>query len=393
MKHDEEYKDKLRREIAKMLGIPDERCDLDPESRGDVKHDDIIAERRIFTSEPGSKVTSILYKPQNPKGPLPAIVVTNGHGGSKSSLYSLYTAQLYAKMGIACLLYDTIGEEERHIKGLKGTRAHDDENADNLAAESGRLIMGKMVFDTIRAIDFLASKKEVDKSKIGIAGNSLGGALACLVPALDKRLCMAIVSGFGLWEPAEKFRKRCIRVPGLNLKKICDTASFLSLFIPQCATLFMNGEKDNVMDKDGKYCARIRRYADEMEQMYKSIGLPAAVKAWFDTQGGHRAYHNHKDALLWINRYLGTPKYTREEIRNLPEITLEEWCAKFGLYWEPQSAELYWQPVHHRGAVYADAGIKPIEPGLLKCLNEEEIGGEEYTLEGWLNLITKKEED
>ena len=43
--------------------------------------------------------------------------------------------------------------------------------------------------------------------------------------------------------------------------------------------------------------------------------------------------------------------------------------------------------VNHKGAVYADLGIKPIDTKKLKCLNGEELGSPEYTLEGWLDLI------
>lgn len=384
------YKDRLRKEISSMLGIPDTRCDLSPDFRGSFSHEDIIVEKWVWTSEPGSKVTSLLYRPENPAGQMPAIVITNGHGGSKSSLYSLYTAQLYAKMGLACFLHDTIGEEERHIEGKMGTRAHDDHDADKAAAESGRLIMGKMVFDAIRAIDFLESRDDINKQSIGVVGNSLGGAVAQWVMALDKRVRMAIASGFGLGE-CIKGSKPCTEVPYKKLKNICSWTNFLALTIPQCAVMFMNGEKDYVINKSktSEYFDIVRNYASEMERMYEFAGLPVKVKAWFDSEGGHRAYQNHKDALLWINKYLGTPDYTAEEIKKLPEITLDKWCAENNLTWESNFYDLYWVDVNHKGAVYADLGIKPIDTKKLKCLNGEELGSPEYTLKGWLDLIKK----
>ena len=38
------YKDRLRKEISSMLGIPDTRCDLSPDFRGSFSHEDIIVE-------------------------------------------------------------------------------------------------------------------------------------------------------------------------------------------------------------------------------------------------------------------------------------------------------------------------------------------------------------
>ena len=55
-----------------------------------------------------------------------------------------------------CLILDPIGEEERHIEGKMGTRAHDLISASTQADSVERLIMGKLVFDTIRGIDFLS---------------------------------------------------------------------------------------------------------------------------------------------------------------------------------------------------------------------------------------------
>ena len=50
------YKDRLRKEISSMLGIPDTRCDLSPDFRGSFSHEDIIVEKWVWTSEPGSKL-------------------------------------------------------------------------------------------------------------------------------------------------------------------------------------------------------------------------------------------------------------------------------------------------------------------------------------------------
>jgi dipeptidyl aminopeptidase/acylaminoacyl peptidase len=126
-----------------MLGIPDTRVPLRAERRGELEWDGIVIEKWVFTGEPGSRVPAVLYRPKRPAGRLPAIVLTFGHGGSKSQWQYNYAGQLYARMGLVCLALDPIGEEERHRQGRQGTRAHDPKSFSDRADRAGRLIMGK----------------------------------------------------------------------------------------------------------------------------------------------------------------------------------------------------------------------------------------------------------
>ncbi|SVD26097.1 uncharacterized protein METZ01_LOCUS378951, partial [marine metagenome] len=160
--------DGLRQDLTDLLGIPSERCDLAPEARGTIEREGIVIEKWIWTSEPGSRVPSVLYRPRASSQKMPAVVITCGHGGSKSQWQFVYVGQLYARLGIACLVLDPVGEEERHISGGMGTRAHDPEPVHDAADQAGRLIMGKLVFDTMRGIDFLQSRSDIDADRIGV---------------------------------------------------------------------------------------------------------------------------------------------------------------------------------------------------------------------------------
>jgi len=52
-------------------------------------------------------------------------------------------------------------------------------------------MLGKLLFDTIRGIDFLLTRPDIDPERIGVAGNSLGGTKAQFMAALDTRLRLA----------------------------------------------------------------------------------------------------------------------------------------------------------------------------------------------------------
>jgi dienelactone hydrolase len=377
--------EKLRNQLKKMLGIPSVRCDLAPEFRGSFEHDGILVEKWIWTSEPGSKVTSLLYRPLKPKGLMPGMVITNGHGGSKNSAYNIYTAQLYAKSGIATLLHDTLGEEERHIHGGMGTRAHDTEEADQRAADAGRLMMGKMVFDALRGVDFLLERKDVDPHRIAVAGNSMGGTKATWLLALEPRLKAVIVSGWGFGAYNAESGKRCSRIPAQLREQMTNWPEYLGLAAPNASVLVMNGLQDEVIDQNrsGTIWQQTKNNVSATAGTYSKHGN--VIEAWFDPQGGHRAYHHHKDALIWLNQHFSTPALTKQEIEDLPEITLEKWYQKHNLIY--QGSEMYWVERHHRGAVYVDLDIRPISSEKLKVLEPHEIGLPEFTLEGWLDLI------
>ena len=238
----------LRKALVEMLGILAERCELVPESRGQIERPGLLVEKWIWTSEKGSRVPSVLYRPALVEGKIPAIVMTCGHGGSKSHWQYTYVTQLYARLGVACLVLDPIGEEERHSAGQMGTRAHDPEHVHCTADAQGRLIMGKLVFDTMRGVDFLESLPWVDSDRMGVAGLSLGGAKAGWMLALDPRLKMALVAGWAFGDILLEYGKFCTRVPNQRLRALCEWTDYLALAAPHCAVLVLNGDADVIID-------------------------------------------------------------------------------------------------------------------------------------------------
>lgn len=377
----------LLKKINSMLGFPHDRCDLDAQSRGTLDWGDILVEKWIWTSEPGSKVPAVLYRPKNPQKPMPAIVITCGHGGSKSHWQYTYVPQLYAKLGVATLVLDPIGEEERHIKGWLGTRAHDPEHVHLQADQAGRLIMGKLVYDTLRGIDFLCSRVDIDSDKIGVAGNSLGGAKSGWVMALDERVKLALVSGWTFDDSLLTYGKFCTRIPNQRLRAICTWEDYISLAQPHCAVLVLNGDADVVIDKegDGHLWKKTRQLIDRLKSVFWDKKTNSSrIDYWFENNGGHRPYHGYPIALEWINRYLGTPGWSLEKIKAIPPINGGVWCDKHHIRLE----KLYGTDLHDRGCTLPDMDIIPVPREALACLTEDEIGDPMYTIEGWLNTIS-----
>jgi dienelactone hydrolase len=370
-----------------MLGIPEARVPLRAERRGELEWDGIMIEKWVFTSEPGSRVPAVMYRPKRPVGRMPAIVLTFGHGGSKSQWQYNYAGQLYARAGLACLALDPIGEEERHRKGRLGTRAHDPKPISDRADRAGRLIMGKLVFDTMRGIDFLMEREDIDPKRIGVAGNSLGGAVAGWLAAVEPRIRMTIVSGWAYHDVTLR-SKYCTKLPNERMRKELSWTEYAALAAPHCAVIIMNGDADVIIDRDadGSAWAGTRDVVAKAADVYQRLGAGGNVRAWFEAGGGHRPYFAYREALEWIHEHFGTPAMTLERIRRLPTVNSGAWCDSHGI----QLERLYGTPLHQRGATLPDLRLRPTAREKLSCLKPGELGSADFTIDGWLQQIEKR---
>jgi len=56
----------------------------------------------------------------------------------------------------------------------------------------GRVLWGMMVYDSLRALDWLAQRPDVDTSRIGTVGMSMGSTMAWYLGALDERIKVTV---------------------------------------------------------------------------------------------------------------------------------------------------------------------------------------------------------
>ena len=116
----------LQEELWRILGRPPAAVEPTGEVRDRIEWDGVVVEKLVYETEPGQAVPALLYLPTACAPPFPALVICMGHGESKTTPGPLHAGPLFARLGIACLCADPIGEEERNRDGRCGTRAHDD---------------------------------------------------------------------------------------------------------------------------------------------------------------------------------------------------------------------------------------------------------------------------
>jgi cephalosporin-C deacetylase-like acetyl esterase len=195
------YQQRLRDFFLDRLGGFPEHGPLNAQSTGRVMGEGYTIEKVIFDSQPGHRITANLYLPTGPNAgtaPFPAVLVSSGHSRTaKTAGYNQRFAIIMAKNGIAALAYDPIGQGERsQFLTPEGKPEFSGTTTEHFLVGVGAIPTGTgtaryRAWDGIRAIDYLASRPEIDMKRIGFTGCSGGGTLTSYVMALDDRIACA----------------------------------------------------------------------------------------------------------------------------------------------------------------------------------------------------------
>src|SRR5678815_3031845 len=181
-----------RRQLQWLLGLDPmpARTDLKAVVTGKIEHDNFVVEKLHFQSIPGLYVTANLYRPKQQEQPAPTILYVCGHGPVISNGISYGNKVAYqhhgawfARNGYVCLLIDTI--ELGEIQGQHHGTYRDNAWWWN---SLGYTPAGVEAWNSIRALDYLSTRREVDTNRFGITGRSGGGAYSWFVTALDDRI-------------------------------------------------------------------------------------------------------------------------------------------------------------------------------------------------------------
>src|ERR1039458_6340582 len=191
--------EKLLQEIG---GLP-EKSGLEPRITGVLDRGDYKIEKLIFQSQPHYYVTANVFVPVNGKAPYPAVLGTAGHSldGKAFEAYQRVWVSL-AKRGFLVLAYDPPGQGERleyldRATGrsrLPGGGTGEHTMAGLQCILTGTNIARYFIWDGIRAFDYLLTRPDVDRKRIGVTGNSGGGTQSSYLAAFEPRLAVAAPS-------------------------------------------------------------------------------------------------------------------------------------------------------------------------------------------------------
>lgn len=193
--------DGFRRVLRRCLGRMPGPCALRPAVAERVAVPGGVREKVSYAVERGERVQAYLFLPDAP-GPHPAVLCVHQHhrqfhlgksepAGLAGDPEQFYALELAAR-GYVTLAPDAIGFEERQHRVLQG---QDYERFEaNKRLTEGSCLQAKMLCDLMRALDYLAARREVDARRIGCLGHSLGGQEALFLCAMDRRVAVGASS-------------------------------------------------------------------------------------------------------------------------------------------------------------------------------------------------------
>lgn len=232
---------------------------LDAKSEVVTEADDHTQYRVEFNGIKGDRVPAFLYLPKRKANTaLPAILLQYGSGGNRKTDYIVAIGKQFVARGFIVLTIDSPNCGERRDKDPKTSPLG------MLSAEQVMHYCG----DYSRAIDYLSSRKDIDKDRIGYVGVSWGAITGITYCAYDPRIKAvgSMVGGgnfVGLWSPriADKIAKEG--------SKSSDPVYHVARIAPR-PLMFVNVTKDQMIWKSWA------------ESLHKAAG-PGAKVVWLET--------------------------------------------------------------------------------------------------------------
>jgi dienelactone hydrolase len=166
----------------------------------------------------------------------------------------------------------------------------------------GRVLWGMMVYDSIRAVDYLVTRPDVDAERIGTIGMSMGSTMAWWLAALDDRVkvCVDIccLTDFDALIDANGLDGHGIYyyVPGLL--KEWTTGKINALIAPR-PHLALAGDLDDLTPAKG-----LDRVDAELKQTYAEAGAPEAWRLSRYPVAHQETEGMRGEALEWFRRWL-----------------------------------------------------------------------------------------
>jgi len=273
------------------------------------QHEEYVLEHLVLGLNGIESVPAYFARPVSGKQQLspivPAVIYNHAHGGDyvlgkdelingRDLLYHPPYALQLARLGYASLCIDHWAFGER--------RGHSESEIFKEMLWNGQVMWGMMVYDSLRAVDYLVSRPDVDGSRIATLGLSMGSTMAWWLAALDTRVkvcvdlcCMtdfqSLVESRGLDEHGIYYY-----VP--RLLKHFTTAGINALIAPR-PHLSLNGNYDRLTPPSG-----LDKICDEMTRVYAELGAPEGWKMVRYDTGHFESAAMRREITAFLEKWL-----------------------------------------------------------------------------------------
>ena len=296
-----------RQELYALLGdLPPRDRPIKAEKLSEEKTDaGYVLEKLKLDLNGVQDVPAYFTRPIDGKGPFPTVLYNHAHGGDyklgkdeyikhREGLQQPPYAAEFARRGYAGLCIDT------WVFGERSGRSESSVFKEMLW--KGQVLWGMMVYDSLRAVDYLVSRDDVDPRRLGTLGLSMGSTMAWWTAALDERVkvtcdfcCLtdyqALIETGGLDGHGIYYY-----VP--NLLKHFTTAQINALIAPR-PHIALAGNQDGLTPPKG-----LDKIDAELKRVYAAAGAPEAWRLFRQDVGHMETPEMRAEAMKWLERWM-----------------------------------------------------------------------------------------
>jgi pimeloyl-ACP methyl ester carboxylesterase len=269
--------DVRRIELYSLLGdLPDRRLPISAQVISVSQQEYFILETLLLDLNGLEPVPAYFIKPRA-EGPFPCILYNHAHGGDyalgkdelirgRPALQPPPYAEAFAARGWAALCVD------HWCFGGRSGRTESETFKRMLW--QGRVLWGMMVYDSLRALDYLTARPEIDPARLGTLGMSMGSTMAWWLAALDPRIRVCVdlccLTDFDALIESGGLDGHGIYYYVPSLLKHFTTSQINALIAPR-PHLSLAGTLDPLTPLAG-----LERVDRELQVIYRDLGRPEA---------------------------------------------------------------------------------------------------------------------
>lgn len=307
---------KVRQTLQSLLGdIPARPRQLKVKTVVREQRNGYIFEKFLIDNEVDGWIPGYIAIPTDVKGKVPVVLGMHGHSSSKDNIFgsdpsthqnvmALLTSNGYAVMAI-----DSYFNGERKGTGPAGTAEMQNRSVDQEESQFkinlwfGRSLWGMQLRDEQIALDYLETRPEIDATRIGAEGMSMGSTRAWWLAALDDRVKTVVgVACFTRYK--ELIEQRELRAHGIyyfvpGMLNHFDTEAVMGLIAPR-PFLVLTGDSDKGSPLSGMLT--LEKKLDAVYSLYKEKDK---FKSIIYPNTGHVFTDEMKvEMLQWFDTYL-----------------------------------------------------------------------------------------
>ncbi len=319
----------IKRRLRAVLGdAPHAKPPLAVNEGKETSYDGHTVRKLAFQTEPNEFVPSYLLAPKNLRAKAPVVICPHQttQAGKKEPAGlagnpELHTAVHLVRRGYVTFTYDAVCFGERHVPAS----GHYGDAIPFYRKHPNWSLIGKMVWDLGRAIDYLQTLDFVDSDRIGSIGHSHGGITTLFAMAFDERVKVGVSNcGFDTfridgnvwrWSHATALMPQLgfyVKSPFLNMdfyravpdSEVIQTPfemhELLALIAPR--PLFLSTSDEDFVFPNAGWSAR--RSLARLEPVYDLLSAKGKIEGHF-FKGGHSFPNDISGrGYEWLDRWL-----------------------------------------------------------------------------------------